>query len=414
MLLKALLRTCPVAVLAAAMMSDSTLASAQAPEVKVALIAPLSGPYARQGTLMLQGAQLAVANINDTGGIKSMGGAKLKLITADAGDSTEKAKNAAQRLVADNPDLVGATGAWSSSFTLAVTEVTERAKLPVLTVSFADKITQRGFKYVLQTSAPAGVQGRAAVAAVLDVAKSVASTPPKKVAVIRDNTASPTDLMKSLQDSGELQKQGLTIVADEIYTPPLADASGPVQKLRTARPDLLLLLPSVMADDKLVLERMNETGLGKGRLPTLASGAHMVTPEIANLVGKDLLENVFVAVADWPAKGTEKVVDEYTKKYHEPWMVQESISAYGDMWFFKEAIEQAGSADRDKVIEAMRHLKNKAAVAKYYAGNTLEFDATGKRIGAAVNVLQWQGGQPKLVYPIDAEMAKPRWPAKAN
>ena len=75
----------------------------------------------------------------------------------------EKAKNAAQRMVAEHPDMVGATGAWSSSFTLAVTEVTERAAMPFLTMSFADQITARGFKHVLQTSAPAGTQARNAL-----------------------------------------------------------------------------------------------------------------------------------------------------------------------------------------------------------------------------------------------------------
>ena len=100
-------------------------------EVKVALIAPISGPWARQGELMLKGAEMAVDDINRPGGIKALGGAKLKLVVIDAGDSIEKAKNAAQRMVAQETDLVGCTGAWLSSFTLAVTEVTERAELPL-------------------------------------------------------------------------------------------------------------------------------------------------------------------------------------------------------------------------------------------------------------------------------------------
>ncbi len=50
---------------------------AQAKEVKVGLIAPLSGPWARQGELMLKGATMAIDDINNGGGIKSMGGAKL-------------------------------------------------------------------------------------------------------------------------------------------------------------------------------------------------------------------------------------------------------------------------------------------------------------------------------------------------
>src|SRR5215475_13466067 len=100
--------------------------SAQQPkEVEVALIVPLSGPWARQGQLERMGAEMAIDDINKAGGIKSMGGAKMKLIVSDAGDSAEKAKNAAQRLVAQNPDVVGGIGAWLSSFTLAVTEVTE-------------------------------------------------------------------------------------------------------------------------------------------------------------------------------------------------------------------------------------------------------------------------------------------------
>ena len=130
----------------------SAPAAAQTKEVKIGLIAPMSGPWARQGDLMLKGANLAIDDINKQGGIKSLGGAKLKLLVFDAGDSVEKAKNAAQRMIAQEPDLVGATGSWLSSFTLGVTEVTERAELPVLTLSYSDQITARGFKYVFQTS----------------------------------------------------------------------------------------------------------------------------------------------------------------------------------------------------------------------------------------------------------------------
>jgi len=48
-----------------------------------------------------------------------------------------KGKNAAQRMVAQETDLVAATGSYLSSFTLAVTEVTERAELPMLTLSYS-------------------------------------------------------------------------------------------------------------------------------------------------------------------------------------------------------------------------------------------------------------------------------------
>src|SRR3954454_4335570 len=88
------------------------LARAQAKTAKIAMIAPMSGPWARQGQLLRMGADLLAENVNSAGGIKALGGAKLEVVYADAGDNTEKAKNAAQRLVADQPDLAGGTGSW--------------------------------------------------------------------------------------------------------------------------------------------------------------------------------------------------------------------------------------------------------------------------------------------------------------
>src|ERR1700690_3779946 len=149
-------------------------AFAQAADVKIGLIVPLSGLYARPGAVMRMGAEMGVDHVNGAGGVKALGGAKLKLVVIDCGDTTEKAKNAAQRMVAQETDLVVASGAYLSSFTLAVTEVTERAQLPVLTLSYSDLITERGFKYVFQTSATAGSQARQA----LPLLMKLAATPP--------------------------------------------------------------------------------------------------------------------------------------------------------------------------------------------------------------------------------------------
>ena len=69
------------------------------------MIVPLSGPWARSGQLKKMGGDLAVKHINEQGGIKALGGAKLRLISIDAGDNVEKAKNAAQRLGRRSPTL---------------------------------------------------------------------------------------------------------------------------------------------------------------------------------------------------------------------------------------------------------------------------------------------------------------------
>ena len=61
-------------VLAAMLGLTSTIpVAAQTSEVKVGLIAPISGPWARQGELMLKGANLAIDDINREGGIRTLG-----------------------------------------------------------------------------------------------------------------------------------------------------------------------------------------------------------------------------------------------------------------------------------------------------------------------------------------------------
>src|ERR1700719_2616301 len=72
-------------------------------EVKIAMLVPLSGPWARSGLLEQMGARMAIDDVNASGGIKALGGAKMKLMEFDCGDSAEKSKDAAQRMVAQEP-----------------------------------------------------------------------------------------------------------------------------------------------------------------------------------------------------------------------------------------------------------------------------------------------------------------------
>ncbi len=386
-------------------------ATAQTTEVKVGLIAPMSGPWARQGDLMLKGANLAIDDINKAGGIKALGGAKLKLVIFDAGDSVEKAKNAAQRMVAQEPDLIGATGAWLSSFTLGVTEVTERAELPILTLSYSDQITARGFKYVFQTSPTGGAQATSALPALVKLAETASGKKPETVAIIMDNTAAPMSFAKPMREGG-IAKLGLKLVVDETFTPPLSDCTPLVQKVRSSRPDFLLLLPTAIPDDKMCLEKMHEFGLGRGRVPVISNGAHIAAPDMLKNLGKDLLEGVMTIVANWGSKGQEQIIKEFIAKTGEPWITQDSLSTYGDMLIFKDALEKAASADRRKVAEAIRGMDTTEGPAKYFPGGRVKFDDNGRRVGADVVVVQWQNGVPVTVYPEASAMAQPVWPKR--
>src|ERR1700693_698432 len=93
------------AIAIAALYSTPVAVQAQSKNVKIAVIVPLSGPWARQGPLVKFGAETSIKKITAAGAIKALGGARLELVAIDTGDSTEKAKNAAQRLVPQEPDV---------------------------------------------------------------------------------------------------------------------------------------------------------------------------------------------------------------------------------------------------------------------------------------------------------------------
>jgi len=385
------------------------MASAQTQEVKVAVIAPFSGPWARQGDLMLKGAQMAVDDINAAGGIKALGGAKMKLVVIDAGDNIEKAKNAAQRMVAQETEVIGCTGAWLSSFTLAVTEVTERAELPCLTLSYSDQITARGFHYIFQTSPTGDEQAKQALPTIIQLAQAATGRAPKNVAILQDNTAAAVSFAKPMREGG-LAKAGMNVVVDETFTPPLSDATSLIQKVRSARPDMLFLINTAIPDDKLLIEKLNEFGLGRGRVPVVANGAHIAAPEVLAALGKEQVEGIMTVVGNWRITGEDALLAEYKKRTGEPWMTQETVSTYGDIWIFKEALERAKSADRKKVAAAIRALDLTDGPARFYPGGRVKFDDKGRRIGAQLVIVQWQNGMPETVFPPANATAKPVWP----
>jgi branched-chain amino acid transport system substrate-binding protein len=117
-------------------------------------------------------------------------------------------------------------------------------------------------------------------------------------------------------------------------------------------------------------------------------------------------------VANWGAKGQEDIIKRFVTATGEPWITQDSISTYGDMMIFKEALEKAGAADRRKVAEAIRTMDTTTGPAHYFPGNRIKFDENGRRVGADVVIVQWQNGVPLTVYPPTSAVAEPIWPKK--
>ena len=383
---------------------------AQTKDVEIAMLVPLSGPWARQGILEKMGAEMAVDDVNNAGGIKALGGAKLKLLEFDTQDTAEKAKDAAQRMLAQNPNVVGGFGCWLSTFTLAVTEVTERAHLPWLTLSYSDLITGRGYKYVFQSSPTAVQQAEDMVPVIMALAEKATGKRPTKVASIGDNTAASVSFRKPI-DQHVLKDQKLTEVIHEIYTPPLSDATTLVQPVRSARPDFVLLTSTNVPDDKLLLDDFNEFGMPPSKLPLIGNGGHWAVPELLKNTSKEELEGTLVGLANWPGKAVDDVSQRFVKRTGEPWFGHDSIFAYAHVMILATALENAGAADREKVNAAIHALDTTTGPALFFPGHHLQYDAQGRRVGAEMVMVQWQDGKPVTVFPPDVAVAPAKWKA---
>jgi branched-chain amino acid transport system substrate-binding protein len=313
-------------------------------------------------------------------------------------------------MVANSPNLAVATGAYLSSFTLAVTEVTERAELPVVTFSYSDLITSRGFKYVFQTSATGVQQAEGSLPALMEMAEKASGKRPQTIGIVMDNTAASVSFVKPMRDH-QFAKLGLKLVVDETFTPPLANATPLIQKVRSARPDILILLPTVISDAKLLLEKMNEFGLGHGKLPTVSNGAAIEDPDLRNNMNIEQLEGVMAVVANWTTSAQKDFVAEVKAKTNEPWPTQHFVTTYGDMLIFKAALEAAGKADRKAVAQALRTMNLSGGAANFFpGGGRLRFEENGRRADASLLIVQWQKGVPITVYPPKDALASPIWP----
>ncbi|HEY2995938.1 MAG TPA: ABC transporter substrate-binding protein [Methylomirabilota bacterium] len=375
-----------------------------ADDVKIALVAPLSGRWARQGQLKKMGAEMAIEEINTQGGIKALGGAKIVLREADAGDSVEKAVSAAQRVLTREKISAG-IGSWLSSFTLGVTEVAERLQVPWLSLSYADSITERGFKYTFQTSPVSSLQAEQALDLVSDLARKN-GRPIKKAAIVGDNTAATVFFFKPLREK-LLSAKGIELVVDEVWTPPLADATAIAQKLRATQPDIVFYGATNFPDSIQVLQKVKEFGV---KSPIQGVGAWLVTPEYVKTVGKEMLDNIQTVVASHPVKGQEELVKKFVQRTGEPFMTQDPLVTYSHVWLIKEAIEQARSADPKAIRDALARIDLSAGPATAaFQPARVKFDERGRRVGATPLIVQWQGGEPFTVVPTAVATRAMSW-----
>ena len=338
------------------------LGAAQAQGIKIGVITDKVGPAKPYAEPITEGIEFAVKEINAKGGVL---GRKLELQIEDDQGKPDVSATMARKLVED-----GAVFILSVSLTPATQQaqtVTLATKTPQLTPSNSGDTltTQLNNPYFWQT----GPLGSVQIATLLSYARVKKY---KRAALVSDNSDLGQLLARFFRAG--LEKAGLEVVSEELVPRGATSAEAQMQKVRAAKPDVLVSAGVLTAENVLMLKAYRQLGL---KVPLLASYNFSVPVYMA--VAQGLLDGVtFVDAYDPDKPEIKRFVAAYAKATNtEPY----NLHGYGydGVYLVADAIRRAGSTDKEKIRAAMQATKGFHGVmgAK---GSAYGF-AEGKRTG---------------------------------
>jgi branched-chain amino acid transport system substrate-binding protein len=373
---------------------------AQPAAINVGVVVPLSGANAQFGVNSRNGIELVADEINAAGGIKALGGAKINLVVSDSTSNPTTASTVARRLITEN-EVTAILGAFASSLTLAISEVTARADIPFLTMAFADEITGRGLESVFQVTPKASVTGRAQVNYTLAIAEAAGSKI-EKIAIMYEDTAYGIAQSRGLRRAAK--DANIEIVMDEAYPLGITDATPLIEKLHASRAQAVFPM-SYLNDSLFIIRTMRQQRM---TIPAIGGAAGYVIPDFAKGLGEFAEDVLSISPSNYDL--APALTDPFRKRFGY-FMVHEAIEHAVALDVLVQAIERARSAKPKAVTEALHAVRFEGGWAKAMPGGAVQFDQTGLNTLAVPVMVQWRSKELVTVWPRDVARASPRWRA---
>ncbi|MEO6625905.1 MAG: ABC transporter substrate-binding protein [Burkholderiaceae bacterium] len=324
------------AAMAASLIAWAPVAFAQN-TIRIGMITDKVGPAKAYAEPVAQGAVFAVKELNAKGGLL---GRQVELLVEDDQGKPDVSATAARKLVD-----AGAAFILSVSLTPATQQaqsVTLETKTPHMTPSNSGDTltTQIANPNFWQT----GPWGSTQIATLLSYARNKNY---KKVALITENSAL-GQLTNQFFKAG-LEKSGIQVVSEEVVPGGSTSADAQMQKVRASNADALFMTGVTVPENALILRAYRQLGL---KMPILAN--YNLSIPVYSTIAKGLLDGVVFVDAFDPAKAeTRRFIDAYKKDTGtDPY----NLNGYGydGLMLVADAIKRAGSADTDKVRDAMQ------------------------------------------------------------
>lgn len=364
-----------------------TQAFAQSNTVKVGVILPLSGANAQFGVNSKQGIELVADEINASGGLKGLGGAKISLEIADSTSTPNNAATIAQRLIAEN-NCSAILGAFASSLTLAISEVTERRGVPLITMSYSDQLTGRGFKNVFQVTPKGSVIGKAQFKYAHDISGGIAKT--NKIAIMYEDTAYGTSTAGGIRNAAK--EAGVEIVMDEAYPLGITDVTPLINKLRASKAQVVFPV-SYLNDSLLIVRSMRQQ---KINIPIVGGSAGYVIPDFAKALGEYAEGVLSICSANYDLD--TNLTQRYRKRFS-AFMVHEALEHAVSLDVLAQTINSIKSSKPEDISNALHSMNFTDGWAKAMTNGRVKFDETGLNTLSEPVMVQWQKNELVTVWP---------------
>lgn len=384
-------------------------APAQEREVVLGAVYPLSGPDALTGRSAVEGLRLGVEDVNAAGGIRALGGARLRVEFADHGGKPEAGAAETERLIQKGVPIV--LGAWHSAVTLTASVAAERLRTPFFNPeSVADRITERGFRYLFRLVAPSKYYAKTTFEFLDDMARR-SGQKLATVGIMYEDTLYGQSTAADLKRHAEAR--GMKVVADIAYPKALRDATAIVARMKSARPDVFLQA-SYVSDAILIRKTMAEQ-----RFEAKALVGHTINCVTDNYMEglRELAEYGFCTTGWWEDMKLPGVdVAGIARRFKERFAINmDDVGSltYTAAWVVQDVLERAGSLDKEKIRDAFTRVDIPFGDPRNLRPNAIRFGPDGQNVHARLIMTQVQQGRVRTVWPPEVASVAPVFPAPA-
>lgn len=389
----------------------SRRAEAAASEIPIGIVVGLTGGAASYGQSVVNASRMIVEEINSRGGIRSKGGARIRLLVADHQTNPRLAGTLVERLVTLQ-GVLALIGNATSVATIVGSRVADQYQTPMVSTDQGESLTQQGLRYFFQVASKSSDTARSAVEFAIYVTRK-AGIHPRRVAVVADDSTFSQDAARGLLRA--LSELRVDWDMHEPVTYPaggVADFTAVVQRLKLAGVDLLL--QSTLPPNGVQFVRAMKSN-DYNPLASIHVAGAPYTPQFRNALGADA-NYIFNSVGFVPdLAGRIPLAAEFVSKYRErygDWPDDQAALA-SEVWAaLYDALERAEDLTRPALTQALRatHLAPGANPWAILPGG-VAFDQAGDNTMDVPIVMQILDGQQRVVYPFEHATVEPVFPA---